>query len=756
MSMIGTRVVRKEDPELLTVGGKYVDDIAPADALFVTFVRSILPHATLTGIDTSAAAALDGVVGVFTAADLGFTGRPHAMPMLNQGMLRTWLASDRVRYVGEPVAVVVSTSREAGVDAAELVDISYDELPVLVDPLESVADELLLFPEAGTNVVFAMPDASEGDPFADCDTVVELSFRNHRMAPCPIEPRGTLAIWNGQRLTIYSSTQGSHGTRDGLAAALGIDKDELRVIAPAVGGGFGAKSGAYPEDVVIATIARQLGQPLRWVETRTESMLGLVHGRGQLFEAKMGGTSDGRITAYSLRVVQDGGAYAEMGSILPFMTRTMTSGCYDIANVAFDSRSVVTNTVPTGAFRGAGRPEAAAAVERMIDLFASEVGIDPVEIRKSNVHAPDAFPLTTPTGARMDCGDYAGSLDRALEAAGYDELRAEQAKRRENGDHKLLGIGLSTYVEITNPTNAGEYGSVEIRPDGTALLLTGQSPHGQGHYTTFAQLTSELTGIPVDKIEVRHGDTDEVPRGAGTGGSKAMQLGGTAIWQATESVVERAKEIAAELFEANPSDIVLDTENASFSVAGTPAITRSWAEVAEREAQISGSALRSEIDFKPAGATFPFGSHVSVVEVDTDTGLVTVLRHIACDDAGTIVNPMIVDGQVHGGVASGIAQALMEEFSYDANGNPLTSTFMNYSIISATELPSFERVPMETPTPMNPLGAKGIGESGTIGATPAVQNAVVDALSHVGIRHVDIPVTPERVWRAIQDAATAS
>ncbi len=756
MSMIGTRVVRKEDPELLTVGGMYVDDIAPTDALFVTFVRSIMPHASLTGIDTAAAAQLDGVVGVFTGTDLGFEGRPHSMPLLNQAMLRSWLATDRVRYVGEPVAVVISTTRAVGVDAAELVEISYDELPVVIDPLESLSNEILLFPEAETNVVFAMPNGSEGDPFAECDVVVELSFRNHRMAPCPIEPRGTLASWDGQRLTVHSSTQGSHGTRDGLAKALGLEKAQLRVIAPAVGGGFGAKSGVYPEDVVVATLAKQLGTPMRWVETRTESMLGLVHGRGQLFEARMGGTNAGRITAYSLKVVQDGGAYAEMGSVLPFMTRTMASGCYDIANVAFESKSVVTNTVPTGAFRGAGRPEAAAAIERMIDLFASELGMEPVEIRKLNVHPPESFPLKTPTGASMDCGDYAGSLDRALEAAGYEQLRAEQAQRRANGDTKLLGIGLSTYVEITNPTNAGEYGSIEIRPDGTALLLTGQSPHGQGHYTTFAQLASELTGIPVDKIEVRHGDTDEVPRGAGTGGSKALQLGGTAIWQATESVVERAKEIAADLLEANPTDIVLDTDGATFSVNGTPAITRSWGDIAERESQVSGNALRSEIDFKPAGATFPFGSHVSVVEVDADTGSVTILRHVACDDAGTIVNPMIVDGQVHGGVASGIAQALMEEFSYDANGNPLTSTFMNYSIISATELPMFERVPMETPTPMNPLGAKGIGESGTIGATPAVQNAVVDALAHLGIRHVDIPVTSERVWRAIQGAATAS
>ncbi len=749
MSMIGTRVVRKEDPVLLTVGGSYVDDVAPADALFVTFARSVMPHALITGVDTGPAGELDGVVGVFTAADLELTAKPSSMPLLNQAMLRTPLATDRVRYVGEPVAVVVSTTREIGVDAAELIEISYEPLDVVMDPTESITSDNLLFPEAGTNVVFAMAGTPDEDRFADCEVVVDLTFRNHRMAPCPLEPRATVATWDGSRLTAWASTQGAHGTRDALAAHLELDKADVRVIAPDVGGGFGAKNGSYPEDLVVATLARHLGRPMRWAETRTESMLGLVHGRGQVFHATMGGTKDGRITAYSLEVVQDSGGYAEIGSVLPFMTRTMASGCYDIARVNFDSKSAVTNTVPTGAFRGAGRPEAAAAIERMVDRFAAEVGLDPAEVRRRNVHRPEAFPLTTPTGAAMDCGAYEASLDRALEAAGYAELRAEQQRRRDAGDHRLLGIGLSTYVEITNPTNSGEYGSVEIRPDGSALLLTGQSPHGQGHYTTFAQLTSELTGIPVDRIEVRHGDTDEVARGVGTGGSKALQIGGSAIWRATESVVDKAKQLAAELLEANPDDIVLDTASGTFAVAGTPAIALDWTDIGTRAAEIGGPGLRSEDDFQPTGATFPFGSHVSVVEVDADTGKVTILRHIACDDAGTIVNPMIVDGQVHGGVASGIAQALMEEFSYDDDGNPLTSTFMSYGIISATELPLFERVPMETPTPLNPLGAKGIGESGTIGATPAVQNAVVDALSHLGVLHVDIPVSPERVWRAI-------
>lgn len=748
MSILGTRVKRIEDPLLLTVGGTYVDDVARPDALIATFVRSVMAHAHLTTIDVSAAAAAEGVVGVFTADDLGFEFRSPVMPAFNQAMKRRWLTSDTVRYVGEPIAVVVSHTREQGVDAAELVEIGYEPLPVVIGPFASLKAKQLLFAEAGTNVAFEIPKTDGRMPFGGCDLTVALTFVNQRLAPCPLEPRAALAVWEDGRLTQWSSTQSAHGTRDRLADALGLDQADVRVIAPDVGGGFGAKNGAYCEDIVVAHLARHLGRPVRWAETRSENMLGIAHGRGQVFEATIGGSRDGRIEAYQLRVAQDAGAYPEIGSILPFMTHLMTSGVYDIEHVSFQAESVVTNTVPMGAYRGAGRPEAAAAIERMVDLFAAECGIDPAEVRRRNFLRPEAFPLTTPTGASMDTGEYAKALDAALQAAGYTELRAEQARRRAAGETTLLGIGLATYVEITNPTQTGEWGSIEIRQDGSALLLTGQSPHGQGHYTTFAQLASELTGIPIDRIEVKHGDTDLIPRGAGTGGSKAMQLGGTAIWQATEQVVIEAKNLAAELLEANPADVVLDVDTRQFSVAGTPAITRSWAELAAH-AVAGGTTLRAEIDFQPAGATFPFGAHVSVVEVDVETGAVVILRHIACDDAGTIVNPMIVDGQVHGGLAQGIAQALLEEVRYDLAGNPLTTNFLDYGIISAAELPSFERVEMQTPTPMNPLGAKGIGESGTIGSTPAVQNAVIDALAHLGVRHIDLPVKPERVWDAI-------
>ena len=756
MSLLGTRVVRVEDPDLLTVGGKYVDDVAPADALYATFVRSAMAHAEILGIDSADAAAIPGVIGIYTAADLELPASPPSMPMLNQQMLRTKLATDRVRYVGEPVAVVVSETAAAGADAVDQVLVDYEPLPAVVTAAESVKDETLLFPDAGTNTVFAGPSQADDDFFDGCEVTVDLSFNNQRLAPCPLEVRATAARWDDvdgrKRLTQWSSTQGAHGTRDTLAAATGVDPADVRVICPDVGGGFGAKNGGYSEDIVVALLARRLDRPVRWVETRSESMLGLVHGRGCEFTATIGGDRDGTVTAYRVHSLQDGGAYPEVGSVLPFITARMASGVYAIPKVDFSWTSVMTNTVPMGAYRGAGRPEAAAAIERMIDVFAAEIGMDPADVRRRNFIPADAFPFTTAAGTEMDTGEYEQALDKVLAAVDYDGLRAEQAQRRDDPDARLLGLGWSAYVEIANPVVNGEFGSFELQPDGSAIVLTGSSSHGQGHHTAFAQLASDITGIPFDRIEVRHGDTDEVARGGGTGGSKSLQVGGSAVWEASEAAVERAKEIAADLLEASRDDIVLDVDTGEFSVAGTPSVATNWIDIATFIAQDGGEPIKTEADFTPPGATFPFGVHLSVVEVDRDTGEVTVLRHVACDDAGTLVNPLIVDGQAHGGIASGIAQALMEEFIYDDDGNPNTANFADYGLVSAAELPSFERIEQETPTPRNPIGAKGIGESGTIGATPAVQNAVIDALSHLGVRHVDMPATAERVWRAIRTA----
>ena len=755
MSMLGTDVIRKEDPVLLTTGGRYVDDIVVDGTLHAAFVRSPIAHGIIGPIDTSGAAALAGVVGVHTASDLGLEALPPDMPMFNQAMLRTRLATDRVRYVGEPIAVVVAESHGAAVDGAEAVWADIEPLDAVVTVHDALSDATLLFPDAGTNTIFAIP-ASGDDLFADCDVTVELSFRNHRLAPCPLEPRAAIAAWEivdgVEHLTQWSENQGAHGTRDGLVAALGVEPSQVRVITPDVGGGFGAKHGMYPEDVVVAMLARRLGRPVRWNETRSESMLGLVHGRGQEITATIGGTRDGRVLGLRTHVIQDGGAYPAVGSILPIFAKNLASGPYDIAKVDVSTVSVATNTVPVGAYRGAGRPEAAHIIERMMDAFAAEIEMDPADVRRNNFVAPDAFPYTNASGTTMDSGNYPGALDTVMRNVDYAALRAEQARRRDDPAAKLLGLGWSAYIEITNPVTSPDFGSIEVRPDGTALVLTGVSPHGQGHYTVFAQIASDTTGIPFDDIEVRHGDTDLVARGNGTGGSRSLQIGGSAVMQASEQLVEQAKDIAADLLEANRDDIVLDPATGTFAVAGTPSLSKSWADVASSAIAGQAGAFLAEADFQPEGSAFPFGAQLSIVEVDRETGEVVPIRHLCCDDCGVMANPMLVAGQVHGGVASGIAQALMEEFVYDDDGNPKTANFADYGIVSAAELPSFERFPQETPSPLNPLGAKGIGESGTIGATPAVQNAVVDALAHLGVRHVDIPLTAERVWNAIRSA----
>ncbi|MEO1059871.1 MAG: xanthine dehydrogenase family protein molybdopterin-binding subunit [Actinomycetota bacterium] len=753
MTLLGTRVRRTEDPALLRGAGRYVGDLAPDDALHAVFVRSFLAHGSIESIDVSEALAMPGVVAVYTAADLELPAVPPPFPFFNADMTRTWLATDRVRYVGEPIALILAETPAAGADAAEAVFVDVEPLEAVVDPRAAATDELVVHEAAGTNTVFAQPCPDAEDFFAGCEVTATLSFRNQRMSGAPIEPRTSISSW-GERdgrphLTQWSCTQFPHTARDSIASACGVEQDDVRVITPEVGGGFGAKNGAYAEDIVVALAARAIGRPVAWVETRTESMLNLAHGRGQDFTATMGGTADGRITHYRLEILQDGGAYPATGSVLPMITGRMATGVYDIANLEVGFRSVITNTTPVGAYRGAGRPEAAHAIERMVDVFAAEVGADPAEVRRRNFVREDQFPYDTPAGMNMDTGRYEDALDAVLGVVDVDELRTEQARRRASGE-PLLGLGWAAYVEVANPIGNGEFGSVEVRPDGSALVLTGSSAHGQGHHTTFAQVAADVLGIPFERIEVRHGDTGEVPRGGGTGGSRSLQTGGTAVHQAAELVVDRARELAAHLLEANVDDVVLDVDGGRFAVVGTPAVSVGWPEVAT-EAANGGEQLSGEIDFQPPGATFPFGVHASVVEVDPGTGEVTVVRHVACDDAGVLVNPMVVDGQVHGGVASGIAQALMEEFHYDPDGNPLTTNFLDYGIVSAAELPSFERIEQETPTPVNPLGVKGIGESGTIGSTPAVQNAVVDALAHLGVRHVDIPVTPQRVWRAMNE-----
>ena len=743
MSILGTRVIRKEDPRFLTAGGTYTDDLVIAGAAYVTYVRSTVAHGHIR-VDVSEARSAPGVIAALTAADIDLAPLGPVMDMLPAAMARPFVAKDTVRFVGETVAVIVTEHRYQGPDAAELVVVDYEPLPAVVDPEAALDGATLLFPDHGSNIAFDLRAPDDDALFDGCEVVVTQRIVNQRVAPAPLEVRAAAARMEADgRLTFWSSNQHAHGVKSKLASVLGLTDQQVHVINPDVGGGFGAKINAYTDEILVAWLARHLERPMKWIETRSESMVGMGHGRGQVQTATMGGSRDGKVEAYRLTVIQDAGAYADLGTVLPFMTKAMLPGVYDIARQECNPVSVVTNTTPTVAYRGAGRPEAAAAVERMIDVFADEIGMDPVEVRRKNFIT--SFPHTTASGSTYDSGDYAQSLEKALAAAGYAELRAEQERRRAAGDRHQMGIGVSTYVEVTGGAGFHEFAAVEIQGDGSAVVRTGTSPHGQGHETAWSMLVHDQTGIPMDRITVLHSDTDLVPAGEGTMGSRSLQQGGAAVSVATGELVDKARQLAGDLLEASPEDIVVDRDSGRLHVAGTPTAGKSWAELATA----SPEPLRSETDLAAQGTTYPFGAHIAVVAVDTETGKVVVERLIACDDAGRILNPLLVDGQVHGGLAQGVAQALLEEIRYDDDGNPLTTNFADYAFVSAAELPSFERIPMETPTPLNTLGAKGIGESGTIGSTPAVQNAVVDAVSHLGVRHIDMPTTPERVWSAI-------
>lgn len=766
MSILGNRVPRSEDPRFITGTATFGDDVELPGALHATFVRSVLPHARIRSIDTSAVGSIPGA-RVFTAANgpgaetaghgatIDLPAMPHAMPGLNEQMTRPVIATDTVRHAGEIVAVVVTEERLQGPDVAELVVVDLEELPPVPDPHTAAKGETLLFPEAGTNVCAAFP-VEEPDErlFDDCEVVVEATFHSQRLASCPMECRVAASRWGEDgRLTHWASSQTPHGTRDALAGALGVEPAQVRVIVPDVGGGFGPKGGAAVEDILVAWLARELGRPVRWTETRSENMVALGHGRAQHQQLTLGGDRDGTLKAYRMKILQDSGAYPDIGAILPMLTRMCASGPYAIPRIEVDATSVVTNTTPITAYRGAGRPEATQAIERAIDLFALEAGLDPADVRRRNLIPPDAFPYETASGARYDTGDYAAALDMALERAGYDELRAEQRRRRDAGDATQIGIGMSAYIEITNGFAEPEWGGVAITSEGGATVRTGLGPTGQGHQTALAMLVADRLGLPLEAITVEHGDTDLIPRGTGTYGSRSLQAGGAAISGAAIKVLEKAKELVADELEASAADIRLDADRGVFHVAGVPGKTVSWGELATSlDADDRLAELAMEEDFKPPAPTWPFGAHVAVVEVDTETGKVKLARMVCVDDCGTILNPLLVDGQRHGGIAQGVAQALMEEFAYDEMGNPMTDNFVTYSPISAAELPAFELHAMETPTPVNPLGAKGIGESTTIGSTSAAHNAVVDALVPLGVRDVEMPTTSQRVWRAIQGA----
>lgn len=762
-SILGNAVLRLEDPTLLTGDGKYVDDLRETGTLYVALVRSPVAHGTINSVDLGEAESMPGVVAVYHAGnDLGmpsFQGFPMMPEMLN----RPIFAKEKVRFVGDIIAAVIAETQAQANDAAQEIFADIDALPAIIDPRDGLApDAPLLFPELGSNVCFAShypPEGGGDDPCEGADAIAEVEMVSQRLAGVPMENNGVVCVpEEGGGLTMWVSHQAPHTVHAGYAPMLGLEPDQLRLVCPWVGGGFGPKAAGYVEHLIAGKAALTLGRPVKWAEARSENMVSMVHGRDFVMKARLGVNNDGKIVGFDGEVIAAGGAYPAIGAILPMLTQMMSVGVYEIPKVRFDAKTVLTNNTTIGAYRGAGRPEATQLIERILDVAADQIGMDAAEIRRVNFMQPDSFPRTTITGANYDSGEYEKALDAALEASNYQDLLRQQAERRASGDPKQLGIGVSAYVEVTAPVGLHvEFGACEINDDGSATVFAGTSVHGQGHATAFAMLASDVLGIPMEKITLVNSDTARVPRGSGTLGSRSLQTAGSAIHLASNGVLDRAKQIAAHLLEASADDI--EVGDGGLQVAGVPANVVTWAElaVASKDAAklpegVEPGPLRHELDFDGQDSTFPFGAHVSLVEVDTETGQVRMLRHFAVDDCGRILNPMLVRGQQHGGIAQGAAQALYEQVMYDEDGNPITSNVMDYAIPSAAELCSFDTSNTETDSPRNPLGAKGIGESGTIGSTPAIQNAVIDAVSHLGVTHIDMPCTAERVWQAIQAA----
>ncbi len=753
MSVLGNRVLRTEDPRMLTEGARYVADLHLDGAAHACFVRSTVASGRLTGMGTAVARGQPGVLGVFTAADLGLPDL-KPVPVVDQRMTRPVLARDTVRFVGEPVVVIVAETAAAAADAAEQVVVDIEPEPAVAALPDAATGNTLVHPGAGTNIAFDMPAAGHGGgppDFTGCEVTVGDTLVNRRLAAVPLEPRSAAAEWSadGTRLTFYASTQAPHRVRDALASLYGLDKAAVRVVTPDVGGGFGAKGSPSPEELVVAGLARAVGRPVVWTESRAENLVSHVHGRAQTQRFRLGGTRTGRISHYELEVVQDAGAYPMIGAFLPTYTRKVFTGCYRIANASISGQSLVTNTAPVAAYRGAGRPEAIYAVERAVDLYAATVGMDPAEVRRLNFVAPESFPYTNPAGSTYDTGNFGEALDRVLAAARYGDLRAEQASRRAGSDPMLLGIGIASFVESTS-MGPSELGEIELAADGSLVVRSGATTFGQGHDTCWAMIAAEATGVPVDQITVISGDTAEIASSGLTAASRSAQLAGSAVLTAARHLVERARVHAAARLEAAEADVVLDPATGTFHVVGSPQPHLRWADIAAQAADHGEAPLAAASDFEQPDNTYAFGCHLAVVEVDSATGEATLRRLVACDDAGTLINPLIAEGQIQGGIAQGVAQVLLEEMVYDGDGNPMATNLVDYPAISAPDLPSFELIGMETPTPLNPLGAKGIGESGTVGAGPAVLNAIHDAVAHLGIDHIDMPATPQTIWRALR------
>lgn len=774
--MVGQRVKRREDPRLIQGQGTYVDDIKIVGMEHVAFARSDIAHGRIKSIDTSAAEAMDGVTAVFTGAQIAEMVKPVPIITPFPSPDHHAVVVDTVRYVGEAVAVVVATDRYIANDAAAAIVVDYEMLPAVVDPEKAMTGQpAQLHADFENNLsVASLPsgtgvspdgqtvdDAAVDQAFADAEVVVSQRMVNHRLAPSAMEPRGIVVHYEPgpKKMTVWASNQAPHLLRGAMASMFDMGEDQVRAIAPEVGGGFGAKIQAYAEDYVVAGLSKKLGIALKWTEDRSEAFLATTHGRGIIGYIDIAAMKTGKVLGMKLRLIADIGAYNVLfTAAIPTFTTLMANATYDIPAIRTTIDEVFTNKTPTDAYRGAGRPEATYFVERGLDMLARELGMDPAELRRQNFIQPDQFPYATQMGAVYDSGDYAAALDRALQNAGWDKLKAERDQARAEG--RLVGLGLSMYVEVCGlgpsaalPTGGWEHSQVTIERDGRINATTGASPHGQGNETTFAQMLADQFGVPIDHVTIHHGDTAIAKQGIGTFGSRSQAVGGAALHLAGGKVKKKMAKFAAALIEAHEDDLVF--ENGRISVKGVPDSGKTFAEIAAYayvpvplpEGLEPG--LSEEAFFEPSNNTYPFGCHIAVIEIDRDTGEPTLQRLIAVDDAGNLINPLIVEGQIHGGLAQGIGQAMIEEVRYSDDGQPLTGTFMDYAFPRAADLPRFELDNTVTPTPVNPLGAKGVGEAGTLGSPPCVVSAAVDALSQFGVTHIDMMLRPEKLWQII-------
>jgi carbon-monoxide dehydrogenase large subunit len=772
--LVGQRVKRREDPRLIQGRATYVDDVKIAGMQHVAFKRSDVAHGRIVSVDTSTARAMEGVEAVFTGAEIAkFLGpMPIATPF--PAPEHRAVAVDFVRYVGEPVAVVVGRDRYVARDAADAISVEYETLPAVVDPEMAMTGQAPAihpaFPKniavnsipGGTGVSRnAVDDSAIDKAFADAEVVISQRMVNQRLAPSAIEPRGVVAHYVPGKgtLTIWSSTQNPHMLRSYIAAMNALGQDQVRAIAPEVGGAFGAKTNIYGEEYVVAALSKQLGLPLKWVEDRSEAFVATTHGRDIIGYVELAAKRDGTVLGLKLRLIADIGAYHMLfTAAIPTLTMLMASAIYNIPAIRVTVTEAFTNKTPTDSYRGAGRPEATYFVERAMDMLARELHMDPADLRRKNFIKPNQFPFQTQMGAVYDSGDYEKALDRALVVAGWDRLKAERDAARVQG--RLVGLGLSMYVEVCGvgpsailPMGGWEHAQVTVERDGRISATTGASPTGQGNETTFAQMLADRFGVPIEHVTIHHGDTSIVKQGIGTFGSRSQAVGGTALYLASGKVQAKMAKFAAALLEADEADLVF--ENGRIFVRGSPSSGKSFADVASfayvpvplPEGLEPG--LSEEAFFEPSNNTYPFGCHISMLEIDRDTGEPTLLKLVAVDDAGHLINPLIVEGQIHGGLAQGVGQAMVEEVVYNEDGQLLTGSFMDYAIPRAIDLPRFELDATITPTPVNPLGAKGIGEAGTIGSTPCIVAAAVDALSGFGVKHIDMMLRPEKLWRII-------